>query len=70
MRMSMAIQDKHFPKEPSKSAKKKAKYADFTTEQLVEMAIANDIEVKDDKGDMRILRMYTIMALRNAGIIE
>jgi hypothetical protein len=33
------------------------------------MAMDNDIEVKDDKGNMQILRMYTIMALKNAGLI-
>lgn len=69
MRKCMAIMDAHFPKEPGKG-KKKSKYADFTTEQLVEMCMENDVEIKDAKGDMRILRMYTIMALKEAGILE
>jgi hypothetical protein len=34
------------------------------------MAIDNDVEVKDHRGDDRILRMYLIMALRDAGVIE
>ena len=71
MRMAMAIKALHFPDTaPKKSKKSKSKYADYTTEQLVAMALDNDVEVKDDKGNERILRMYTIMALRNAGIIE
>jgi hypothetical protein len=69
MRMCMAITAKHFPKEQSTS-KKKSKYADFTLDQLVQMAIDNDVEVKDHRGDDRILRMYLIMALRDAGVIE
>jgi hypothetical protein len=69
MRKCMAIMDAHFPKEPGKG-KKKSKYADFTTEQLVEMCMENDVEIKDAKGDMRILRMYTVMALKEAGILE
>ena len=72
MRQAMAIKALHFPQlaKTSGSTKKKAKYADYTTEALVEMAIENDIEVRDDKGDMRILRMYTIMALKTAGLIS
>lgn len=69
MRKCMAIMDLHFPKAAT-SAKKKSKYADLSTEELVELAINNDIVVKDDKGDPRILRMYTIMALREAGILS
>lgn len=72
MRMAMAIKGLHFPDTVAKkgSTKKKSKYGDFTTEDLVQMAIDNDIEVRDDKGDMRILRMYTIMALKDAGLLE
>lgn len=67
MRKCMAITNLHFPKPVA--VKTKSKYADYTTEQLVQMAMDNEIEVKDDKGDMRILRMYTIMALKEAGIL-
>jgi hypothetical protein len=71
MRMAMAIKALHFPDTaPKKGKKSKSKYSDYTTEQLVQMALDEDIEVPDDKGDQRILRMYTIMALRKAGIIE
>lgn len=71
MRMAMAIKALHFPDTaPKKSKKSKSKYAQYTTEQLVQMALENDVEVPDDKGDMKICRMYTIMALRKAGIIE
>lgn len=71
MRMAMAIKALHFkPATTGKSKKSKSKYAHYTTEELVQMALDNDIEVPDDKGDMRICRMYTIIALRNAGLIE
>lgn len=70
MRKCMAIREYHFPKEP-KAKKSKSKYADFTTEELLQMALDNDVEVKEAKGNnMNILRMYTIMALRDAGVIE
>ena len=68
MRKCMAITNLHFPKESA--VKTKSKYADYTTEQLVQMAMDSDVEVKDDKGDMRILRMYTIMALKQAGVLS
>ena len=67
MRACMTITNFHFPKVTA--AKKASKYADYTTEQLVEMCIDNDLVLKDDKGDMRILRMYAIVALREAGVI-
>jgi hypothetical protein len=71
MRMAMAIKAIHFPDTaPKKGKKSKSKYAQYETEHLVQMALDNDVEVPDDKGDQRILRMYTIMALRKAGIIE
>jgi hypothetical protein len=71
MRMAMAIKAKHFPSTAPKAGKKsKSKYASYSTEDLVTMALDNDVEVPDDKGDSKILRMYTIMALRKAGIIE
>lgn len=67
MRLAMAILYKHFPKEPT--AKKKSKYADYTNEALLQLAIENDVvfEVCDDE---RILRMRAIMALRAAKVIE
>ena len=71
MRMAMAIKAIHFPTTAPKAGKKsKSKYASYSTEDLVTMALENDIEVPDDKGDNRILRMYTIMALRKAGLID
>lgn len=70
MRMAMAIKAIHFPDTaPKASKKKKSKYADYTTEDLVQMALDNDIPIKDAKGDPRIERMYTIMALREAGLL-
>ncbi len=67
MRKCMAILYKHFPKKAA--TKKKSKYADFTNEQLVQMAVDNDIafELCEDE---RILRMRAIMALRANSIIE
>ena len=71
MRMAMAIKAVHFPELAKKpSSKKKSKYAEYTTEELVEMAIDNNVEVRDDKGNERILRMYTIIALREAGLLD
>ncbi|MMZ43583.1 hypothetical protein D1872_51430 [compost metagenome] len=70
MRMIMALKAKHFPDTaPKASSKTKSKYADYTTEQLVELALQHDVEVTGDNGDLRILRMKTIMALREAGVI-
>jgi hypothetical protein len=71
MRQVMALKAKHFPHlAPKHSAKTKSKYSQYETEQLVAMALENDVEVDERSGDMRILRMKTIMALRNAGIID
>jgi len=67
MRMCMAILYHHFPKAPSK--KKKSKYADYTLEDLVNMAIEKDVPV-EPCDDERILRMRTIMALRAAGHLD
>jgi len=67
----MAIKSLHFPElSQPKKKKSKSKYAQYTTEELVQMALDNDVEVPDDKGDMRICRMYTIVSLRKAGIID
>lgn len=72
MRMSMAIKAIHFPNTAPKAgkAKKKSKYGHYTIDQLAELAVDNDIEVRDSKGDARIERMYLIMALKSAGLIE
>ena len=67
MRKCMAITALHFPKEAAPA--KKSKYAEYSTEELVQMAMDNDVDVPDDKGDPRILRMYTIVALKKAGIL-
>lgn len=64
MRLCMAILYLHYPKAPS--AKKKSKYADYTLEDLVSMAIDKDV-VFETTDDERILRMRAIMALRAAG---
>ncbi len=67
MRMAMAVLYSHFPKAPS--TKKKSKYADFTNEQLVQLALDNQIAFEPCE-DERILRMRAIMALRANQIIE
>lgn len=69
MRRCMAITNLHFPSQ-TKAKKSKSKYADYSTERLVEMCLENDVELQDAKGNLKILRMYAIMALRKAGIIE
>jgi hypothetical protein len=69
MRLAMAILYHHFPKAPAKASKKSSQKYPLSTEEYVQMAMENDVEVKDDKGNMQILRMYTIMALKNAGLI-
>lgn len=70
MRAIMALKAKHFPHTaPKASTKSKSAYAQYETEDLVQMALDNDIYVTGDNGDTRILRMKTIMALRAAGII-
>ena len=74
MRMAMSIKAVHFPHLASGTGtgkkKSKSKYADYTNEQLAQMALDNDVEVPDAKGDTRIERMYTIMALRKANVLE
>lgn len=67
MRMAMSILYLHFPKAPS--TKKKSKYADYSLEDLMQMAIDNEV-VFEDTADERILRMRAIMALRAAGKID
>ena len=67
MRVCMAILYKHFPKVPAK-AKSKSKYADYTLEQLISLAIDNDVAVETTDDD-RIMRMRVIMSLRAAKVI-
>lgn len=69
MRICMAILYKHFPKAPSTTTKKKSKYADYTTEDLVAMAVEKDVPVEVTE-DMRIMRMRCIMALRASKVID
>lgn len=69
MRKCMAILELHFPKKPKVNTKSKSKYSDYTTEQLVDMANKHGLPIKDSKGSDQILRMYTIMELRKAGLI-
>lgn len=67
MRMAMAILYKNFPKAPS--AKKESKYAKYSLEDLMNMALASDV-VFEDTDDERILRMRAIMALRAAKVLD
>jgi len=68
MRQIMAIKELHFPS-PAKEPKKKSKYAEYTTEQLVQMAVDNNA-LFEPCDDVRILRMRAIMALRANKVIE
>jgi hypothetical protein len=67
MRMCMAILYKNFPKEPS--TKKESKYAKYSLEDLMTMAMENEV-LFEDTDDERILRMRAIMALRVAKVID
>jgi len=66
MRMCMAVLYHWFPKAPS--AKKQSKYAQYSNEDLMELALKNDVvfEICDDE---RILRMRAIMALRASEVL-
>lgn len=66
MRMAMAILYSRFPRQTK--AKEKSKYADYTTDELIQMALDKDVEVEPTE-DQRILRMRAIMALREAKVI-
>lgn len=68
MRVAMAILYKHFPKEPSKG-KKKSKYGEYETAQLIQMALDNNVLVEMTEND-QIMRMRVIMALRVHGVLE
>lgn len=69
MRLCMAVLYLHFPKAPSEGSKKKSKYADYTNEILLQLALDNEVvfEMCDDE---RILRMRAIMALRASKVID
>lgn len=67
MRVAMSILYTFYPKETK--AKPKSKYADYTLEQLVDLALENDVAVEDTT-DMRIMRMRLIMGLRANKVIE
>jgi hypothetical protein len=67
MRAIMAMTDKHFPATAPATTKSKSKYADMSTEALVALAATKKVAVKDAKGNVKIQRMYTIMALKEAG---
>ena len=62
MRQIMAIKGIYFP-ETIQKPKEKSKYADYTLEQLVSMAVEGNVPVEVSDNE-RILRMRTIMALR------
>ena len=66
MRMCMAILYDRFPRQTK--AKEKSKYADYDTDELVQMALDNDVAFEPTE-DKRILRMRAIMALRDAKVI-
>ncbi len=67
MRMAMSVLYSRFPKQAS--PKKQSKYAQYSLDDLVQMAVDHDVvfELTDDE---RILRMRAIMALRASKIIE
>ncbi|MGL5191223.1 MAG: hypothetical protein ACRC7S_16410 [Cetobacterium sp.] len=67
MRVAMAILYKHFPKQTK--AKATSKYAKYTLEDLVDMALQANVAV-EDTDDERIMRMRLIMNLRVNGVIE
>lgn len=67
MRMCMAILYHNFPKPAA--TKKKSKYADFSLEDLLTLALDKDV-IFESTDDERILRMRAIMALRVAGHLQ
>lgn len=67
MRLCMAVLYKHFPKAPA--AKKVSKYAQYSLEDLINMALENSVAFEPTE-DERILRMRAIMALKAAGLVE
>ena len=69
MRVCMAILYKHFPKVASASKKADSPYKKFTLENLVTLALENDIAVEGTE-DEKIFRMRLIMALRANKIVS
>lgn len=67
MRLCMAILYSHFPKQAS--VKKKSKYAEFSLEDLLNLALEKEVIFEPTEDD-RIMRMRAIMALRVAGHIS
>lgn len=67
MRMAMAVLYKHYPKAPA--AKKKSKYGDYGLEDLVQLALDNNVAYEPCE-DERIHRMRAIMALRANNILQ
>jgi len=68
MRIAMAMHRYFFPElfKPKETKKKKAKYGDYSTEQLFQMAKEHGITVKKS-GNEPIDRMRAIMELKKAG---
>lgn len=68
MRIAMAMHRYFFPElfKPKETKKKKAKYGDYSTEQLFKMAKEHGITVKKS-GSEPIDRMRVIMELKKAG---
>lgn len=67
MRVAMAILYKHFPKQTKEKAK--SKYAKYTLEDLLDMAVQNEVAV-EETDDERILRMRLIMNLRANKVLD
>ncbi|MNN82158.1 hypothetical protein D3C81_1990620 [compost metagenome] len=64
----MAIKELHFPSE-KKPAKKESIYKKYTTEELVQRALDNEVLFEPSDND-KIVRMRVIMALRSHGLVE
>ncbi|QMV48425.1 hypothetical protein [Bacillus phage SPO1L3] len=70
MRVAMAIQRYFFPENFKKAPKEsKAKYGDYSTDELFKMAEENGIEVKR-KGNEKIDRLQVINKLKKAGQLQ
>ncbi|QPX71686.1 capsid and scaffold protein [Bacillus phage SP8] len=70
MRVAMALQKHFFPEKFKKTPKEpKAKYGDYSTDELFKMAEESGIEVKR-KGNEKIDRLQVINKLKKAGHLE
>ena len=69
MRLCVGILYKHFPRETKSAEKKPSKYAEYSNEALMQMALDSDVAVEpcDNEG---ILRMRLIMGLRAKKVID